>query len=420
MQVGNNFYNIALEQIPVDEYWNTGSEKECRKHKIHAYHAKFPAFITTKAIEFVKRRGGEVNLIADIFCGCGTVAYETKKNGIDFWGCDINPVATLIAEVKSQKYQDDLLKKYSNEIVNVFSSLIIANEDIENINERFKNQQIRDLLALKRAISIVLIENVSYKKFFLCAFSNILKSTSVWLTKSIKPQVDPDKVPAVVIDAFVRQVDMMIKANNENLISNENQIKIENINFLDKKIENSFADLIVTSPPYVTSYEYADLHQLSTLWLGFVDDYKILRKGTIGSIYHESDYEDNLNQLSPIGLDIVSSLYKVDKSKAKAASKYFVDMQKVTSKAFQLLNNNGYSLFVIGNTEYKKVKIDNAKHLIESMYSAGFRDLEIIQRKISKKILTPYRDSRGKFTSNKNSRQVYSEEFIIIGKKYED
>ncbi|MCS2498549.1 hypothetical protein NXW59_13835 [Bacteroides fragilis] len=247
-----------------------------------------------------------------------------------------------------------------------------------------------------------------------------MKSTSVWLTKSIKPQVDPDKVPAVVIDAFVRQVDMMIKANNENLISNENQIKIENINFLDKKIENSFADLIVTSPPYVTSYEYADLHQLSTLWLGFVDDYKILRKGTIGSIYHESDYEDNLNQLSPIGLDIVSSLYKVDKSKAKAASKYFVDMQKVTSKAFQLLNNNGYSLFVIGNTEYKKVKIDNAKHLIESMYSAGFRDLEIIQRKISKKILTPYRDSRGKFTSNKNSRQVYSEEFIIIGKKYED
>ena len=26
-------------------------------------------------------------------------------------------------------------------------------------------------------------------------------------------------------------------------------------------------DLIVTSPPYVTSYEYADLHQLSSLWL---------------------------------------------------------------------------------------------------------------------------------------------------------
>lgn len=41
---------------------------------------------------------------------------------------------------------------------------------------------------------------------------------------------------------------------------------------------------------------------------------------------------------------------------------------------------------MIGNTEYKKVKIDNAKHLIESMYSAGFRDLEIIQRKYQKDI----------------------------------
>lgn len=424
MNVGHDFYNTDFEQIPVDEYWNTGNEKECKMHRIHAYPAKFPAFITTKAIEYVRRKGGMVNLIADIFCGCGTVAYETKKNGINFWGCDINPVATLIAEVKSQKYQDQVLKEYTNTIVNVFSSLTITDEEIEDINERikywFKNEQIKDLLALKRAILIVVGENISYVKFFLCAFSNILKSTSVWLTKSIKPQVDPNKVPTNVIEAFVKQVNMMAKANLENLTDSDSQIEIENINFLDKNIIFPFADLIVTSPPYVTSYEYADLHQLSTLWLGFVDDYKLLRKGTIGSIYHESDYEENLEQLNHVGSGIVNCLYKVDKSKAKAAAKYFVDMQKAIFKAYQLLNNNGYSLFVIGNTEYKNTKIDNAKHLIESMYYTGFKDIEIIQRKISKKILTPYRDSRGKFTSNKNSRQVYSEEFIIIGKKYED
>ncbi len=42
--------------------------------------------------------------------------------------------------------------------------------------------------------------------------------------------------------------------------------------------------------------------------------------------------------------------------------------------------------FVIGNTEYKKVKIDNAKHLIESMYSAGFKTGNNTTKNIKKDI----------------------------------
>lgn len=54
-------------------------------------------------------------------------------------------------------------------------------------------------------------------------------------------------------------------------------------NFLEEK-NLPKTDLIITSPPYVTSYEYADLHQLSSLWLGYTEDYRDLRKGSIGSI----------------------------------------------------------------------------------------------------------------------------------------
>ncbi len=82
-----------------------------------------------------------------------------------------------------------------------------------------------------------------------------------------------------------------------------------------------------------------------------------------------------------------------------------------------MLNENGIALFVIGNTEYKGIRINNAKHLVESMLNIGYRDIEITKRKISNKILTPYRDKNGKFTTDKNSRKVYAEEFIVIGKK---
>lgn len=41
--------------------------------------------------------------------------------------------------------------------------------------------------------------------------------------------------------------------------------------------------MIVTSPPYVTSYEYADLYQLTLYWLGHLDELAQFHKKFIGS-----------------------------------------------------------------------------------------------------------------------------------------
>ena len=92
-------------------------------------------------------------------------------------------------------------------------------------------------------------------------------------------------------------------------------------------------------------------------------------------------------------------------------------MQNAVKKVYELIRPGGATLFVIGNTEYKGVKIDNARHLIETLLDEGFEGVEVDRRKISNKILTPYRDSVGKFTTDKNSRKIYSEEFIIFAKK---
>ncbi len=420
MQINGNI-NIDFDAIPIEEFWNTGDVKENKMHRIHAYPAKFPAFITSKAIDYAENYKQNTNWIADMFCGCGTTAYEATRNGKNFWGSDINPVATLIAKTKSQVYIDSILVKYYDTILINYQKINISRNDLKEINERiwywFKEEQIADLLKLKLSIYQSIPLKSKYFNFFLTAFSNILKPTSKWLTKSIKPQIDPNKKPADVLIAFSKQFDIMRIANLENDINNKSRVKIENINFLNKKTRKPFIDLIVTSPPYVTSYEYADLHQLSTLWLDFADDYKSLREGSIGSLYHNSDFIKDVKILNKTGEDIVFRLYNQDKRKAKSTAKYFVDMQRTIQKSFNMLNDNGIALFVIGNTEYKGVRINNAKHLAESMLNAGFVDIEITKRKISNKILTPYRDKSGKFTTDRNSRKVYSEEFIVIGKK---
>ena len=93
-----------ISDIPLEDKWNFGDKAELLMHKIHAYPAKFPAFIATKAFDYAEQEGVDVHSVADVFCGCGTVALEAKLHSKVFWGVDINPVATLIAKTKSALY----------------------------------------------------------------------------------------------------------------------------------------------------------------------------------------------------------------------------------------------------------------------------------------------------------------------------
>ncbi len=414
-----NLSETNFDNLPIDEFWNLGNTREKKMHRIHAYPAKFPAFITEKALDFAKKQGLHVSKIADIFCGCGTVAYEAKRNNIDFWGCDINPVATLIAKVKSRKYSSRWLKKYYYMILANYESIECDNQ-YQKANPRlqywYDEEHYTELFRLRMAIDKSTPISSEYRLFFICALSNILKASSKWLTKSIKPQIDPNKVPCNALVSFKNQVEFMIRANEDSDALASSKTEIITGNILELNIPSG-VDMIISSPPYVTSYEYADLHQLSSLWLNYASDYRNFRKGSIGSIYNDFNFQKEVKNVNNSGQKIVFSLYNHDKSKARSIAKYYLDMQKVASICYNMLNTNGLAIFVIGNTEYKSVRIDNVRHLAESLFSSGFRTVLVTKRKISNKILTPYRDKNGKFTTDVSGRRIYSEEFILCGRK---
>lgn len=411
-------YEIA--DVQVEEYWNLGEIPELKIHSIHSYPAKFPAFIASKAIQLAKKNGIDVKTVSDIFCGCGTVALEAKLNNVDFWGCDINPVATLITKAKTYCYNLDKLRELFCSIQKSFSQNKTI-YDYENANERikywFKQEQFNDLSKLKE--SILSLPKGKYRTCFECLFSSILKSTSMWLTKSIKPQVDPKKKIAAVWETFERQYKKLVKLIVEIPESNS-KIEIATCSILTKRTLPK-VDLIITSPPYVTSYEYADLHQLSSLWLGFTEDYTSLRKGTIGSVYNSETFNYDILELNETARDINGKLKdnkKIAKVKIKSIARYYIDMQKVVEQCYKMLNSQGMALFVIGDTEYKGTQIHNSKQLVESLVRSGFKEVTVSKRKIINKTLTPYRDENGKFTNNKDNREIYHEEFVIIGRKF--
>lgn len=403
--------------------WDFGDTPELKIHRIHAYPAKFPAFITTKAIAIAKAAGVNVRTVADVFCGCGTTAFESRKAGLSFWGCDINPVATLIARVKSASYDVSKLESFRNTITKAFETSFNDISNVTNLPERvdywFDESSKKELAKLLDVIIKNVIEP-SYRDFFLCAFSNILKAASKWLTKSIKPQVDPNKEVAEIWPLFKKQVDFMIKAVNEADLKAQPIAKIEEANLLTLSGHKASADIIVTSPPYVTSYEYADLHQLSTLWLGYTKDYRSLRKGTIGSVYNANDYRAEEKKLVPSGRRMFKELNAVDAHKARTSLRYFMDMERAVYKCKHFLRPGGMIFLVIGDTEYKGVKVENSIYLKECLTRAGFLNVRRTKRRITGKILTPYRNKKGRFSKSANaSKRIYAEEFVLTGRLYE-
>lgn len=412
---------LEYNDIDIDKEWNDSRTKENSMHSIHAYPAKFPAFIASKAFDYAIEEGVQVEKVADIFCGCGTVALEARMHNLEFWGCDINPVATLIAKAKSNNYNIKIMQKHYMNIIEIINRTEEAVSDYEKANERLKywftKNSFEVLDKIKYAIDME-IKTGKYREVFLCIFSSILKASSKWLTKSIKPQVDPDKKEIDVLNAFIQQYYKFIKAIEETNCEVEPVIAIKCRNFLDAN-EYPSVDLVITSPPYVTSYEYADLHQLSSLWLGYVDDYRDLRKGTIGSVYNSDTFSFDIQELNDIGQNIVNQLLVGKKmtAKVKSVARYYVDIQHAITRCYKMLNNNGMAFFVVGDTEYKGVKIENSKHLVQALIDNGFTNIRMGKRKISNKLLTPYRDNSGKFTSDKTQRAVYHEEFIISGRK---
>lgn len=413
--------HASFQQLQENRFWSTGSGGELKLHRIHAYPAKFPAFIPTKALQFAQEQGLKVRRVADIFCGCGTVAFEARRGNIDFWGCDINPVATLIARTKSGSFDTNLLTQYFTAIAATVKGASTKTSLTETARERldywYSAEQFQSLARLLNAINKIVPPRSRYRAFFHCAFSSILKATSRWLTKSIKPQVDPLKKPVDAWGAFAKQFEMMKSAFQQSTWKQSSAAKILTANFLKLESAPRDVDLLITSPPYVTSYEYADLHQLSSLWLGYASDYRDLRKGSIGSTQHELDFNREINRLNTVGFRVVFGLFDRDRSIARSTANYFLDMQAVSRRCYDLLRRKGLALFVIGDTEYKGVRIDNAAHLAESLLRGGFPSVRVAKRKMSGKILTPYRDPIGQFSRSGDGRHVYGEEFIIIASK---
>ena len=411
------------------------SERNALTHGYHRYPAKFsPQIVKKLLIDYTEP--GET--VVDPFGGCGTTLVEAKILGRKSIGLDINPVAKLITQTKVTPIKPSRLQSARRRfLVNQKKTKAARLKHHQRIDYWFDKKTVKELDRIYA--SIQKITDPTVKRFFLCAFSHILKNCSRWLMKSIKPTIDKRKNLPSPLTTFLFHLDVMIKRNESfyGALNDQNHSTVEAKMYRrdsTKKmpIHTESVDLIVTSPPYVTSYEYADLHQLSLLWFGddlknfkrwknYTHEYDSFRKTFIGtSIKKKAQHNIGLLCKSPLANSIVSKIQKRDPSLAVDVANYYIDMERVFCEMHRILKRNGKACIIIGNTKLRDVDIQNAQVAAEQMMLLGFKKIRFIKRKLSNKMIAPWRDrENGKFTSldNPMKRRVYAFEYLIIMQK---
>jgi len=418
-------HEFNLGSVKLDQDWAfqdvKRSESRYASHGYHRYPAKFIPQLVRKLLEKYSVPG---DVVLDPFGGCGTTLVESRLNARHAISVDINKVAVLISKAKKEAIDPTLLKQKNTELIRKLDAINITKDYYSDAHPRLAYWFKRPEFNLLTCIYALIRQecNSRVRTFYLCCFSNILKNCSIWLAKSIKPTRDLHKKVENPVVAFKRHLAFMTARNKEfyelmdQVSYSKNTCQILTGDARRLQLPANKVDLIITSPPYATSYEYADLHQLSTLWFGYATDLHKMKKGFIGtSTRRKKKYLCD----SVVLQGLIPELEKKSKKLARHVNNYYADLIKCYKEMYRVLKPNRYLCLILGDTEYMGVKIPNIAFSVETLEHLGFTIDRVIKRKLSSKIFTPYRDKNGKFAdaSHTNKHSIYQYEYIISARK---
>lgn len=426
---------VIEHKLKADKSWaysdKSSHDTSYMTHNYYSYPAKF---IPQVAQRLILENCSAGDIVIDPFMGSGTTIVEallTDRIGI---GSDINYVAYLVAKAKTtpvsikllenevMQLQLDLEHRMNGKYDYYFSKSKKLVPKHDRIDYWFRKTQKEKLAIIFARIHEV--KNSDIKNFLFVAFAQILKTCSIWLQSSVKPQRDFNKADYEPLTMFLSRIKIMAKRNKDFFEKLKPEVqktihkhrKVSRNDARKIPCASNKAALIVTSPPYVTSYEYADLHQLPSLWFDKMKDINEFRKNFIGSVF-----KTEANQIEIHSLTAEKIIEKFNgKKKAKEIRKYCIEMYDCFKEMKRVLKKNGKACIVIGDTHYRNIDILNHTIFIEQMISLGFEIEKVIMREVSSKMLPSYRDpENGRFAkaTDKNTKLVHPKEYIIIAKK---
>lgn len=402
-------------------------KKANTKEYTHCFHSYPAMMIPQVARRIIENYGLGSKLLFDPFCGTGTSLVEANLKGINAVGADINPLARLIAKVKTTRininYLDSFLQKFFDNIFKLnFSSIDDYQSElpkIKNIDYWFSRETQVKLNIVFRYVES--IEDEKVKNFFKVAFSETVRESSFVRSnefklvriKNLEDKKDVD-VFAIMSSKLLRNRQGLIEFQNVCPVNVESKIYDINstINIPLNILTPNSVDIVVTSPPYgdsKTTVAYGQFSRFSNEWLGYKDAHQIDKKLMGGMKIKNLPYFN-----SRILNDTLNTLNKIDEKRTLDVLSFYNDFQAAIKNISKVVKKNGFACFVVGNRTVKNITIPNDEITVEFLTQNGFLHIETIIRNIPSKRM-PIKNSPSNIIGETST--TMKNEYIVICQK---
>ncbi|MGO5493953.1 DNA methyltransferase [Parabacteroides merdae] len=406
----------------IDNRWSfkTANTKEFT-HCYHAYPAMMIPQIARTLIEEYSPNG-KCELLFDPYCGSGTSLVEASLKGINSIGTDLNPLARLMARVKTTKYDVEKIKSLFSEIQ---SNLIFYSEEqvlnrnfdrISNYTYWYSEESLLKLSYLSQLIDSCEV----YSDFFNVALSEVVREVSFTRNGEFKRfRMKEEKIKSFNPNVFrlfeekvIRNIEGLKEFNN---VANNYAVRVCSFNssiaIPNDIIQDETVDLVVTSPPYGdsrTTVAYGQFSRWANEWFDFenaqnLDSLLMGGKKCNVECFDTISIKEELQQIKQCDenryYEVVSFL-----------NDYWASIQNVARK----IRKGGVVCYVVGNRNVKGVQIPLDYFTAEMFEKLGFEHNITIVREIPNKRM-PLKTS----PTNKSGLKVntMNNEYIVIMKK---
>ena len=392
-----------------------GSFQDSLRAPIHRWF-QYPAGYSHKLVEckIDQYALGGRHWIVDPFVGSGTTSLAAKTSGVNSIGVEAHPFVFWVANTKLHFEQDTVILREEATMVQERAMAIYADgvqcDNIwpDLIYKCFDQENLCRLYALRTAIESLPPDDVSisHRDFFKLALTATLRD--VTSAGAGWPYIAPSKygertVQRNAFNEFEKRCLLMVS----DLLSVQASVEGETDHLLfnrdardlGKYVPAGSVDVILTSPPYLNNYDYADRTRMETYFWGLYDSWGEITRDVRDHLIiaattqiRRTDMEDvrecpGVESVSPrVHRELMSTIQELSalrlvkngrKGYDLLVAGYFEDMLKVIMEAFQVLKQGGRFILVLGDSAPYGVHVRTDELIGELAVEVGFSEFAI-------------------------------------------
>jgi hypothetical protein len=393
----NLFADQVLDPPPPIEQERSGTFTDNMRLPVHRwfrYSAGFSAEWVRSEIEKLK----SAPRVFDPFAGSGTTLLASEFSNATSLGQEAHPFIIRVAKAKLQ-WRSDIkhFVRLAEEIQHQTEAEDPSRDFPVLLEKCYEPAALTSIERLRKALIARQSEEPAWELVWL-AFVAIIRSSSRAGTAQWQ-YVLPKKskvAPQEPILAFRKKV-FEIASDMHALVS-YHSTPLASVLQEDCRepgnIPSEWADLVVTSPPYINNYDYADATRLEMTVLGEIAGWSDLQEKVRTNLVrsctqHVAPYakatRDILSDplLLPIAYELTQKVVLLDEIRHERGGKknyhamvahYFLDMAKVWIQLRRIARPGGKVCFVIGDSAPYGIHIPVEKWMAELAVAAGFKN----------------------------------------------